>query len=272
MERRPGTGSIADQSIEQMGGASSILARQRGDHARLDRLMIRARATEETGGIGHAVALRAVARLVFTHAFAEEAVLFPAARRALPEGDPLTLDIETDHQQVNELVTRLDRSRADAPGHSELLGRTFAVLDEDVRAEEDELLPRLQQALTRRQLNVLGWQWELVRRISPTRPHPVVSRRPPGQTLSALPLTVLDRSRDRLQQLDELTRGRFSPTLASVDGLLAGTAGVVERLLVTRRGESGWGPATEPWPTTCAAGSSRDGVTGAGDLSTRMHL
>jgi hemerythrin superfamily protein len=192
MERRPGTGSIADQSIEQMGGASSILARQRGDHARLDRLMIRARATEETGGIGHAVALRAVARLVFTHAFAEEAVLFPAARRALPEGDPLTLDIETDHQQVNELVTRLDRSRADAPGHSELLGRTFAVLDEDVRAEEDELLPRLQQALTRRQLNVLGWQWELVRRISPTRPHPVVSRRPPGQTLSAF---AADRAR-----------------------------------------------------------------------------
>jgi hypothetical protein len=164
-------------------------------------------------------------------------VLFPAARRALPEGDPLTLDIETDHQQVNELVTRLDRSRADAPGHSELLGRTFAVLDEDVRAEEDELLPRLQQALTRRQLNVLGWQWELVRRISPTRPHPVVSRRPPGQTLSALPLTVLDRSRDRLQQLDELTRGRFSSTLAALDRLLAGTAGIVERLPLMRRGE-----------------------------------
>lgn len=45
--------------------------------------------TEETGGREHAAALRALARLVFTHAFAEEAVLFPAARRALPEGDPL---------------------------------------------------------------------------------------------------------------------------------------------------------------------------------------
>jgi hypothetical protein len=47
--------------------------------------------------------LRAVARLVFTHAFAEESVLFPAARRVLPEGDPLTLQIETDHQEVDEL-------------------------------------------------------------------------------------------------------------------------------------------------------------------------
>ena len=98
--------------------------------------------TAEVGGIAHQVALRAVARLVFTHAFAEEAVLFPAARRALPEGDPLTLRIETDHQEVDELVTRLDRSSPDDPAHRDLMEHTFAVLDHDVRTEEDELLPR----------------------------------------------------------------------------------------------------------------------------------
>ena len=82
--------TIADQSLERLGGRTSILARQRADHARLDRLMARARTTVQEGGIAHQVALRAVARLVFTHAFAEESVLFPAARRVLPEGDPLT--------------------------------------------------------------------------------------------------------------------------------------------------------------------------------------
>ena len=95
---------------------------------------------------------------------------------------------------------------------------TFAVLDHDVRTEEDELLPRLQQSLTPRGLRLLGWQWELVRRISPTRPHPVVSRRPPGQTLSALPLTVLDRARDGLQRLDEATRCRFTSPLSRRTG------------------------------------------------------
>jgi hemerythrin superfamily protein len=173
--------------MEELGGRTSILARQRADHARLDRLMARARQTAEAGGIAHQVALRAVARLVFTHAFAEEAVLFPAARRVLPEGDPLTLRIETDHQEVDELVTRLDRSSSTGPEHRELMERTFAVLDHDVRTEEDELLPRLQQLLGTKKLRLIGWQWELVRRISPTRPHPVVSRRPPGQILSALP-------------------------------------------------------------------------------------
>jgi hypothetical protein len=194
--------------VEQLGGRSSILVKQRADHARLDRLMDRARFTLTAGGREHMVALRAVARLVFTHAFAEESVLFPAARKVLAEGESLTLHIETAHQQVDELVTRLDAWSADADGHAALRERTFAVLDEDVRSEEEELLPQLQQLLSPRQLRALGRRWELLRRISPTRPHPLVSRRPPGQALSALPLTVLDRGRDRLPWLDEATSRR----------------------------------------------------------------
>jgi hemerythrin superfamily protein len=229
--------SIAEQTVEQLGGRASILARQRADHERLARLMERVRATEAGGGREHAAALRALARLVFTHAFAEEAVLFPAARRALPEGDPLTLAIEEDHQEVDELVARLDRSSPADPGHAELLRRTLGVLDRDVRTEEDELLPRLQQTLTRRRLQVLGLQWELVRRVSPTRAHPVVSRRPPGQTLSALPLTVLDRARDNLQRLDELTGGRLTAAVSVLDRALSGASGAVERWPLLQRGE-----------------------------------
>jgi hemerythrin superfamily protein len=229
--------TIADQTLEQLGGPTSILARQRADHVRLDRLMARARTTVQEGGIAHQVALRAVARLVFTHAFAEESVLFPAARRVLPEGDPLTLRIETDHQQVDELVAQLDRSSWSDPGHRELMERTFTVLDHDVRTEEDELLPRMQQLLGTRRLRLIGWQWELVRRISPTRPHPVVSRRPPGQVLSALPLTVLDRARDLLQELDESTHCRFTRPISTADRALATAAGAVERIPVLQRGE-----------------------------------
>jgi hemerythrin superfamily protein len=230
-------GAVANQSVGQMGGRTSIVARQRADHERLDRLIARARATHDSGGAAHARTLRALTRLVFTHAFAEEAVLFPAARRVLPEGDPLTLRIETDHQEVDELVTRLDRSSPADPGHRELMERTFRVLDHDVRTEEDELLPRLQQLLSPRRLRLLGWQWEVLRRVSPTRPHPLVSRRPPGQTLSALPLTVLDRARDLLQRLDEATRCRFTAPVSAADRLLAGAAGAVERIPLLQRGE-----------------------------------
>jgi hypothetical protein len=48
---------------------------------------------------------------------------------------------------------------------------------------------------------------------------------------------VLDRTRDRLQQLDEVTRWRFTAAVSAADRLLAGAAGAVERLPVLRWGE-----------------------------------
>ena len=76
----------------------------------------------------------------------------------------------------------------------------FAVMDADVRDEEDHLLPRLQEALTSTQLHRLGAVWEIVRRSSPTRPHPRVPRRLPGNLLLGVPLSLRDRTRDALNQ------------------------------------------------------------------------
>jgi hypothetical protein len=100
--------------------------------------------------------------------------------------DALTLQVEKEHQEVNELVTALERDGQDHPERSARLARLVEVLREDVRDEEDVLCPRLQEALDPAQLRRPGRQWEIARRVSPTRPHPTVSRRPPGNALSAL--------------------------------------------------------------------------------------
>lgn len=78
--------TIADQTLEQLAGRTSILARQRADHARLDRIMARARETVETGGVAHQVALRAVAQLVFTHASPRSPCCSPPRARSCPRG------------------------------------------------------------------------------------------------------------------------------------------------------------------------------------------
>jgi hypothetical protein len=63
-----------------------------------------------------------------------------------------------------------------------------------------------------------------------------VSRRPPGNALAALPLTVLDRSRDVLE-----SGGRrfphVHPQASRASDRLAAVAGRVERAGVLRRGE-----------------------------------
>jgi hypothetical protein len=111
------------------------------------------------------------------------------------------------------------------------------VLREDVRDEEDVLFPRLQQAVSADELRRLGRRWAVMRRLSPTRPHPTVSRRPPGNALSGLPLTVLDRTRDLVDAGVRRAPARLAPLGTALSRGLAGLAGVVERVPLSRKGD-----------------------------------
>ncbi|MGY1732177.1 hemerythrin domain-containing protein [Geodermatophilus sp. SYSU D01045] len=230
--------SIADQTDDELGGPGSVLVRQREDHVELDRLL-----HELDGAAGRAQeeVLTRIDRLVFSHAFAEETVLWPVIRRVLPDGDALTRQIETEHQEVNELVAALEEGGPDSPERPARLARLVEVLREDVRDEEDVLFPRLQERLDPAELRRLGRRWELVRRISPTRAHPTVSRRPPGNALSGLPLSLLDRSRDVVDALVRRAPAPLTPVGEAVSRGLAAVAAVVERTPPARRGD---GPPT----------------------------
>jgi hemerythrin superfamily protein len=226
--------SIADQTVEELGGPGSVLARQRRDHVRLARLLDQ---LDGTTGPAQEDVLHRINRLVFAHAFAEETVLWPVLRRTLPDGDALTLRVEKEHQEVNELVTALERDGLDHEERPARLARLTEVLREDVRDEEDVLFPRLQEALDPAELRRLGWQWEVARRVSPTRPHPTVSRRPPGNALSGLPLTVLDRTRDLVDAGVRRAPAQLAPAGRALSRGLAGLAGLVERIPASRAGD-----------------------------------
>jgi hemerythrin superfamily protein len=226
--------SIADQTDDELGGPGSVLVRQRRDHVELDRLL-----HELDGSTGRAQeeVLTRIDRLVFSHAFAEETVIWPVVRRVLPDGDALTLQIETEHQEVNELVAALEEGGPDHPQRPARLARLVEVLREDVRDEEDVMFPRLQEHLAPAELRRLGRRWAVMRRISPTRPHPTVSRRPPGNALSGLPLSLLDRSRDAVDAGVRRAPARLAPAGEAVSRGLAVLAGLVERTPPARRGD-----------------------------------
>ena len=227
--------SIADATVEQLGGRTSVLARQRRDHIELDELLTR---LDTATGRERADTLTALCRVVFPHAFAEESVLWPAIRKWLPEGEALTLEIEQEHQEINELFSELEVRGHDSPEGRELFDRITVLLREDVRDEEDRLFPMLRARLNDTQLQRLGYAWEAVRRTAPTRPHPVVARRPPGNVVAALPLTVLDRARDVLDTTSRRTGGAAtSATLRRTSDMLRRAAGVVEHVPPLTRGE-----------------------------------
>ncbi|WP_297741739.1 hemerythrin domain-containing protein [Nocardioides sp.] len=225
---------MAHQSHAALGGPLSVLVRQKRDHVRLDRLIGQLKTT--TGREQDRVLLQ-LRRLVFPHAFAEESVLWPVMRRVVPDGEALTRQVEQEHQEVNELVLRLDEEQLTPSERPRLVNRLIKVLREDVRDEEDSLLPELQRELTVSELRRLGVAWEVVRRTAPTRPHPVVSRRPPGNVLAALPLSVLDNARD-LCEVAALRAPRAAGPMHLTGRALGRAATRVERIGLMRRGEN----------------------------------
>lgn len=187
--------TIETQSLDQLGGPGSVLARQRRDHAEMGRLMDRYQALAD--GAQRERVLKDVVQLV-CHAFAEETVLWPAVRRAAADGEELTSRVEEEHQEINDLVTDIERLDPGTAEREEKVRRVFALIRQDIRDEEDHVLPRLQEALDAGRLRRLGAAWETVRRSAPTHPHPVVPRRPPGNAVLGVPLSFYDRLRDGL--------------------------------------------------------------------------
>ncbi|MFC7403344.1 hemerythrin domain-containing protein [Citricoccus sp. GCM10030269] len=226
--------SIADQDANELGGRWSVLVRQKSDHLTLDALLEELKGT--TGAEQGQVLLK-IYRLVFPHAFAEESVLWPLMRQVLPDGQKLTLEVEREHQEVNELVTALEGMPLDDLAREPLLVRLAEVLREDVRDEEDELLPRLQAQLSWNQLRGAGLAWEVVRRTAPTRAHPVVARRPPGNVIAALPLSVIDRVRDLVDGAVLRNSKQTGFWLRRLSSALTGLSHQVERLHIMRQGE-----------------------------------
>ncbi len=225
--------SIAVHDVAELGGSSSVLARQKRDHVELDQLLEQVqRSTDDEQD----KVLMKIWRLVFRHAYAEETVLWPAMRAAVPDGDALTSRVEQEHQEINELAAALD-SAPSSPPRQELIERLVTLLRQDVRDEEDVLLPRLGEAMSTQQLRRLGRTWEIVRRTAPTRPHPAVSRRPPGNIVAALPLAVIDHARDGLDSAARRSTGTTRAAAGQVSRALAGAAARIERLGLLRVGE-----------------------------------
>ncbi|WP_166020873.1 hemerythrin domain-containing protein, partial [Streptomyces chilikensis] len=187
--------SIADLDPRELGGDGSILVRQRRDHDELDRMM-NAYEQAPPGGPERERLWKDVVQLTFSHAFAEETVLWPLLRRLAGDGEELTAIVEEEHQAINELVARVEEAGPDDPRREQWITEAFALIRQDIRDEEDELLPLLRAGLDDRRLRRAGAAWEAVRLTAPTHPHPAVPRRPPGNAVLGVPLSGYDRLRD----------------------------------------------------------------------------
>ena len=132
------------------------------------------------------------------HSVAEEMYLYPAARRAVPNGDRLADDEVQEHAEAEELLKRWEKLDGDDPEFMSVFQEMSQAVLDHIEEEEDELFPELQKALDANQQNELGEKIQKAKKLAPTRPHPSAPDEPPMDKLLGVPMGIVDRIRDKM--------------------------------------------------------------------------
>jgi hemerythrin superfamily protein len=130
------------------------------------------------------------------HAAIEEQVFYPAVREAVPDTDSNVLESLEEHHVVKWTLSELEGMDPE----SERFDAKTTVLIESVRhhvkEEEEELFPKVREALGRNFLSELGDAMADAKRSAPTHPHPHSPDTPPGNVVAGAVAAILDRARD----------------------------------------------------------------------------
>ncbi|MFI2435957.1 hemerythrin domain-containing protein [Streptomyces sp. NPDC018693] len=141
-----------------------------------------------------------IVRELSKHAALEEMLIYPLARKTLPDGAREVDRHLGEHMAVKKTLLALDRLSEGDERTDGLVDELRAEVEEHVREEEAEFLPRLRAAVPQEQLDRLGEALARAKYGAPTRPHPHAPDRPPALTLAAPVAAAYDRARDRLQR------------------------------------------------------------------------
>jgi hemerythrin superfamily protein len=132
------------------------------------------------------------------HSVAEEQFLYPAVRRALPDGDRIADKELRDHAEAERTMKELDGLDAAEARFDTLVSQLITEIRTHVLDEENSLFPRLAATCSADELQDLGRKVTAAKQVAPTRPHPGAPDRPPLNKLLGPGTGLVDRVRDAL--------------------------------------------------------------------------
>jgi hemerythrin superfamily protein len=132
------------------------------------------------------------------HSVAEEAEVYPAVKKKVSDAEAERAKHE--HAEAEETMKWLEGLQPDDPGFDEALAILMREIREHVAEEEGQMFPHMRQVFSPQELVELGAKVEAVKRIAPTRPHPLAPDAPPGDKLLGPVTGLLDRMRDAVSR------------------------------------------------------------------------
>ena len=140
-----------------------------------------------------------VIRQLSIHAAIEEQILYPAMRKALPDGETLVQEAIDEHQQVKEILAAIEKADTDFK-QTPLVTQLIENVRHHVDEEETELFPKLRASIASAELEAIGGKLAAAKKMAPTHPHPNAPNTPPGNIVGGAAAAVMDKARDALKR------------------------------------------------------------------------
>jgi hemerythrin superfamily protein len=168
----------------------------RDDHRRVEKLF---KQFEKLAKGGDEKAMRSTVEEIIgelsVHAAIEEQVFYPTVRKWVEDAEDTVLEGLEEHHIVKWTLSELDGMNPS----EERFKAKVTVLIESVRhhveEEEQELFPKVREAVKRKDLQDLGETMENARRTAPTRPHPKAPDEPPANLVANPGAAAVDKAR-----------------------------------------------------------------------------
>ena len=148
----PSEATNSDERVTTVAGVVSLI---KEDHEKLEKVFVQ---LEDEKGDIHDL-LQQVADMLIPHSKAEERVVYPAIKAAVPDDESDVDDGIAEHHHVEEMLTKLLATDPDDPGADGLIAAMIGEVRHHIEEEEDEILPDFSKTLSSQELSELGEQF-----------------------------------------------------------------------------------------------------------------
>jgi hemerythrin-like domain-containing protein len=128
------------------------------------------------------------------HSVAEETQVYPQVEKKIDKGE--AEHSKEEHAEAEETMKRLERMDADDPGFDDAVAELIREIRHHVQEEESRMFTELRASFTREELVSMAEKVEGVKKIAPTRPHPMTPNEPGVRTVLGPVASLLDHLRD----------------------------------------------------------------------------
>lgn len=143
---------------------------------------------------------RQLVRLQSAHEFAEERVIIPLVRRRVEDGAEVADETLQQECMLKRALNELYHLSAGTTEFEECVNTVAAENRNHLTYEQNQVWPRLADALSTDELTRAARAWTVARRVAPTRPHPHVPARPWVLSAAGAVLGPRDRLADALRR------------------------------------------------------------------------